>query len=406
MTGTSLQSSGTTEPNDAVPPQAMPKQNAGFEGGGAVLEPVSEAPLDQGCPADDTEDISRGDEVFDEDMEGRKKTRNNALDTSARPIHHRPNSGDSSNSSAESIDRSGAREDSSRHERTSPDKDAALREGRSAQVLSEGSDGERSRGVDTTLAASDEKGTHSGDNAEEATDAEIGEEATGAEIAEEATDAKITESIEHERKNTPDASIAQDTSMQSQREGDEIVGELTRIGTGAECSVSEPQTATAVAKVGNGAQEGGQLVQQTTDLEVSGSVEGSEHSRWSLPSGGGIGGVGGVREERSVWAGLADAEDSMGSAEQAPSSVSGGRGADGKSPRSRVESYDLQQEEVSLDVRRWFIFSVTYSRARLVQGAYQKNWQSTNVLWWARPVQPVPAPSRNRCMYFRHASVR
>ncbi|CAM9446793.1 unnamed protein product, partial [Laminaria digitata] len=35
----------------------------------------------------------------------------------------------------------------------------------------------------------------------------------------------------------------------------------------------------------------------------------------------------------------------MGSAEQAPSSISGERGADGKSPRSRVESYDLQQGE-------------------------------------------------------------
>lgn len=91
------------------------------------------------------------------------------------------------------------------------------------------------------------------------------------------------------------------------------------------------------------------------DLEEScGSLEGdvSTHSRWSLPDSrgiGGIGAVGGLHEQRGVWAGGQD-DDSVGTVEQAPSSVEGeegGREEDGKSPsRSRVESYDLQQEPV------------------------------------------------------------
>lgn len=81
------------------------------------------------------------------------------------------------------------------------------------------------------------------------------------------------------------------------------------------------------------------------DFDESGSVEGSVHSRWSLP---GLG-IGGVHEQRAVWAGAGGDEDSVGSVEQAPSSETGGRGSDGKSPRSRVESYDLQQELVRKD---------------------------------------------------------
>lgn len=100
------------------------------------------------------------------------------------------------------------------------------------------------------------------------------------------------------------------------------------------------------------------------DLEEScGSLEGdSAHSRWSLPNSsriGGIGAAGGLHEQLAVWAGGQD-NDSVGTVEQAPSSVEGeegGRGEDGKSPsRSRVESYDLKQEPVrtgsSEDVRK------------------------------------------------------
>lgn len=347
-TGTRRQSGAETEPNDAVPLQDVSKQSAGLEGGGAVLEAVSGALPDQGYEDEDIQkDISRGDEVSDEDVRGTEKPGDKASDTSAGPIHRRRLSSGDSSSSAETIDGSGAREDassasgSSSRERTPPDENAALPVGRAAQqALSEGGDGERSRGVDTTLPASDEKGTPSNDSAEEATDAEI------------------TGSIEHERKDAQDASMAQDTSTQSQREGNEGASELTQMETESESSASESHAATAVAQEGKGTQEGEQIVRQATDLEMSGSVAGSEHSRWSLPSGGGIGGIGGVREERAVWSGLADAEDSMGSAEQAPSSISGGRGADGKSPRSRVESYDLQQEEVSPNVRCWLVFGV------------------------------------------------
>lgn len=344
--GTRRQSSAAAEPEEeAAPPQDAPKQTAGFEARGGVLEAVPEAPPGLACPTeDDKEDVSRSDEFPGKDIVGREQPGNKASDTSAGPVHRRPNSGDSSNS-AETVGSSGAREDtscassSSSRGRTLPDEDAALREGRAAQVLSEGGDEEPMRDLDTALPASDEKGAHSNDNAEEATDAEI------------------TGIIEREGKGTQDAKMGKDTSMQSQREGDESVVNVTRTGTKADRSASKPHAATIVTSTkGKDAQESGHAVQQATDLEMSGSVEGSEQSRWSLPSGGGIGGVGGVREERAVWAGLADAEDSMGSAEQAPSSISGERGADGKSPRSRVESYDLQQGEVSPDVRWWFIF--------------------------------------------------
>ncbi|CAM9502050.1 unnamed protein product [Ectocarpus sp. 6 AP-2014] len=83
--------------------------------------------------------------------------------------------------------------------------------------------------------------------------------------------------------------------------------------------------------------------------ESGGSLEGdSAHSRWSLPESRGIGGIGaagGLHERRAIWAG-AQEDDSVG--EQAPSSAeseSGDPGEDGKPlSRSRVESYDLQQE--------------------------------------------------------------
>ena len=357
-TGTRRQSSAATELDDAVLLQDMSKPSAGLEGGGVVSEAVSEAPPDQGCPAEDTDSISPGDEVSDEDIEGREKPDNKAPDTSTRPTHRpRLNSG-GSRSSAEPIEGSGPCEDASSAgdsrspERTSPDESAALGGERAAQDVS-GCGGERLRGADITLPASVEKGMPSNDNVEEPTDAEI------------------TGSIDQETKDTQDTSTAQDTSMQSQRERKESAGELTRTGTETERSASEPHAATAAAKEDKGAQEGGQIVQQGADLEMSGSVEGSEHSRWSLPSGGGIGGLGCVREERAVWSGLADAEDSMGSAEQAPSSISGERGADGKSPRSRVESYDLQQEEVSPNVRRWSVWRDVFksaSGARYIPG--------------------------------------
>lgn len=87
--------------------------------------------------------------------------------------------------------------------------------------------------------------------------------------------------------------------------------------------------------------------------ESGGSLEGdSAHSRWSLPESRGIGGIGaagGLHEQRAIWAGGQE-DDSVGFIEQAPSSVeseSGGPGEDGKPlSRSRVESYDLQQETV------------------------------------------------------------
>ncbi|CAM9870317.1 unnamed protein product [Ectocarpus sp. 4 AP-2014] len=83
--------------------------------------------------------------------------------------------------------------------------------------------------------------------------------------------------------------------------------------------------------------------------ESGGSLEGdSAHSRWSLPESRGIGGIGaagGLHEQRAIWAGGQE-DDSVG--EQAQSSAeseNGDLGEDGKPlSRSRVESYDLQQE--------------------------------------------------------------
>ena len=90
--------------------------------------------------------------------------------------------------------------------------------------------------------------------------------------------------------------------------------------------------------------------------ESGGSLEGdSVHSRWSLPDNRGIGGIGaagGLHEQRAVWAGEQEDDDSVATADQAPSSVEsegGDREKGGKSPsRSRVESYDLQQEPVGI----------------------------------------------------------
>lgn len=344
--GTRRQSSAAAaEPNNPPPPQGARKQSVGLEVAGGVLKAVSESPsVVQGRLVKDKKDVSRGDGLSDENIEKSEKPDNQALDTNARPIHRRQRSGDISqrsgdiSSSVEHIDRaahestSSANSRSSR-ERTSPDEYAPLHEGRAEQTLSVGGDRQPSHGVGTTLLASDEEGPHTSGNAEGAPDAE-------------------TEGVtKHERKDTQDAAMSPDTSIQSQREGNEIADGVSRVGTTADHSASEPLDAMPTAMEGKSAQEGGQIVRQATDLETSGSVEGSEHSRWSLPSAGGIGGLGGVGEERAVWAGLLDAEDSMGSAEQAPSSGTGERGGDGKSSRSRVESYDLQQEEVSPEVR-------------------------------------------------------
>lgn len=102
----------------------------------------------------------------------------------------------------------------------------------------------------------------------------------------------------------------------------------------------------AIAKAQQRERESTNAAQHAHELEESGSVGESVHSRWSLPSGGG-GGGGGLHEQRAMWGGPGDEADSTGSVEQAPSSHTGERGSDGKSPRSRVESYDLQQEPVS-----------------------------------------------------------
>lgn len=97
--------------------------------------------------------------------------------------------------------------------------------------------------------------------------------------------------------------------------------------------------------------------------ESGGSLEGdSAHSRWSLPDNRGIGGIGaagGLHEQRAVWAGGHEDDDSVDTVEQAPSSVEsegGGSEKDGKSPsRSRVESYDLQQESVRPTSSKFYV---------------------------------------------------
>lgn len=120
-------------------------------------------------------------------------------------------------------------------------------------------------------------------------------------------------------------------------------GEATAIAT------APPATAT-VQTAAAGAEQ-----REPRELEESGgSLEGdSVHSRWSLPDNRGIGGIGaagGLHEQRAVWAGGQEDDDSVATAEQAASSVEsegGGRGEGVKSPsRSRVESYDLEQEPV------------------------------------------------------------
>lgn len=93
--------------------------------------------------------------------------------------------------------------------------------------------------------------------------------------------------------------------------------------------------------------------------ESGGSLEGdSAHSRWSLPESRGIGGIGaagGLHEQRAIWAGGQE-DDSVGFIEQAPSSVeseNGDPGEDGKPlSRSRVESYDLQQDTVRFELNK------------------------------------------------------
>lgn len=106
--------------------------------------------------------------------------------------------------------------------------------------------------------------------------------------------------------------------------------------------------ASSARMTGQGTEKRSQEAQREENLDGSESLEGSVHSRWSLPkSGYGPGGV--LNEQRAVWGGVGDDDDSVGSVEQAlSSSTSGMVGSNSKSPRSRVESYDLQQGPVRI----------------------------------------------------------
>lgn len=114
--------------------------------------------------------------------------------------------------------------------------------------------------------------------------------------------------------------------------------------------------AVAVARVAAAAAAapGRQQVPEPDLDETGSSIDCSMHSRWSLPGGGG---TGGLHEQGSVWGrgddGLDQEDDSVGSAEQAPSSEREMEGSDdGKNVRSRVESYDLQHRPVSSKCER------------------------------------------------------
>lgn len=81
------------------------------------------------------------------------------------------------------------------------------------------------------------------------------------------------------------------------------------------------------------------------DLEDSGSAEGSVHSRWSLPDTG-LRDPRRLLEQRAIWVGAGDEEDSVETLDQALSSESDELRSDGRSSRSRVESYDLPRDVV------------------------------------------------------------
>lgn len=81
------------------------------------------------------------------------------------------------------------------------------------------------------------------------------------------------------------------------------------------------------------------------DFEDSGSAEGSVHSRWSLPDTG-LRDPRRLLEQRAIWVGSRDEEDSVGTLDQALSSECEELGSDGRSSRSRVESYDLPRDVV------------------------------------------------------------
>lgn len=83
-------------------------------------------------------------------------------------------------------------------------------------------------------------------------------------------------------------------------------------------------------------------VDRGEELQNDGIEDDSAHSRWGLPEVAGTAG-GLLGEQRAVWGGGGREDDSAASGEQAPSDTeSGERGSNDKSPRSRVESYDLQ----------------------------------------------------------------
>lgn len=81
------------------------------------------------------------------------------------------------------------------------------------------------------------------------------------------------------------------------------------------------------------------------DFDDSGSAEGSVHSRWSLPDTG-LRDPRRLLEQCAIWVGSRDEEDSVGTLDQALSSECEELRSDGRSSRSRVESYDLPRDAV------------------------------------------------------------
>lgn len=294
-----LGSKASSSSHEAVPLIGSPETTPGpGGGGGAVVEAQSEkspAPVVETRGAEEGDDRSSEDGVSDESG-GREQ---DATGADAATVHRTESDGSSTSSTSDSIDKDGP------------------------SALSPGEKGTKNtpRGNEATTATSSISG--------------VGIDRGGERLE---TENEKEKGALSQPTNVPQTGKTGD-SVTSSSEKTTVDGRPPRSGSSLSVENSATKTPTASKTAGG----------QEKELQNDDIGDDSVHSSWGLPGAAGTTG-GLLGEQRAVWGGGGREEDSVGSVEQAPSDTeSGERGSDDKSPRSRVESYDLQ-----VRVRCWF----------------------------------------------------
>lgn len=293
-----LGSKASSSSHEAVPLKGPPETTPGPAGGGAVVGAQSEkspAPVVETRGAEEGDDRSSDDGVSDESG-GREQ--------------------DAAGADAATVNRTGSDGSS-----TSTTSDSGDKDGTSALPPGEKGTTHTPKGNKATAATRSILG--------------VGIDRGGERLE---TENEKEKGALSQPTNVPQTGKAGDNATASSEKAT-VDGRPPRSGSSLSSENSATKTTTA-SKTAGGQEKG---------LQNDDIGDDSVHSSWGLP-GAAVTTGGLLGEQRAVWGGGGREEDSMGSVEQAPSDTeSGERGSDDKSPRSRVESYDLQ-----VRVRCWF----------------------------------------------------